>query len=74
MDPSLGESRLFPYTFAPQGWAFCNGQLLAISQNTALVALIGTIYGGDGRTTFALPDLRGSPTGRHTPIRPTARP
>ena len=58
-DPFLGEIRLFPYTFAPRGWAFCNGQVLPISQNTALFALIGTIYGGDGRTTFALPDLRG---------------
>ena len=59
MDPFLGEIRLFPYTFAPRGWAFCNGQILSISQNTALFALIGTTYGGDGRTTFALPDLRG---------------
>ena len=58
-EPFIGEIRLFPYTFAPRGWAFCNGQLLSISQNTALFALIGTIYGGDGRTTFALPDLRG---------------
>lgn len=58
-DPFLGEIRLFPYTFAPRGWALCNGQMLSISQNTALFALIGTIYGGDGRTTFALPDLRG---------------
>ncbi len=59
MDPFLGEIRLFPYTFAPRGWAFCNGQILSVSQNTALFALIGTFYGGDGRTTFALPDLRG---------------
>jgi microcystin-dependent protein len=58
-DPFIGEIRLFPYNFAPRGWAFCNGQVLSISQNTALFALIGTIYGGDGRTTFALPDLRG---------------
>ena len=58
-DPFLGEIRLFPYTFAPRGWALCHGQVLSISQNTALFALIGTIYGGDGRTTFALPDLRG---------------
>jgi microcystin-dependent protein len=58
-DPFIGEIRLFPYDFAPRGWAFCNGQVLSISQNTALFALIGTIYGGDGRTTFALPDLRG---------------
>jgi microcystin-dependent protein len=58
-DPFLGEIRLFPYTFAPRGWALCHGQILSISQNTALFALIGTIYGGDGQTTFALPDLRG---------------
>ncbi|HEY3267951.1 MAG TPA: tail fiber protein [Armatimonadota bacterium] len=59
MDPFLGELRLVPYNFAPQGWAFCNGQILSIAQNTALFALLGTTYGGDGRTTFALPDLRG---------------
>lgn len=59
MDPMLGEICLVPYTFAPRGWAFCQGQLLTISQNQALFSLIGTIYGGDGRTTFALPDLRG---------------
>src|ERR1700749_3333919 len=58
-DPYLGEVRLFPYNFAPRGWMLCNGQLLSISQNTALFSLLGTIYGGDGRTTFALPDLRG---------------
>ena len=58
-DPFIGEIRLFPYTFAPRGWALCNGQILSISQNTALFSLIGTMYGGDGRTTFALPDLRG---------------
>src|SRR3954447_11939499 len=58
-DPFLGEIRLFPYTFAPQGWALCNGQIMSISQNTALFSLIGTIYGGNGQTTFALPDLRG---------------
>ena len=58
-DPFLGEIRLFPYNFAPRGWAFCNGQILSIAQNTALFALIGTTYGGDGRVTFALPDLRG---------------
>jgi microcystin-dependent protein len=58
-DPFLGEVRLFPYTFAPRGWALCNGQILNISQNTALFSLLGTTYGGDGRTTFALPDLRG---------------
>jgi microcystin-dependent protein len=58
MDPFIGEIRMFGGTFAPLGWADCNGQLLAISQNTALFALIGTTYGGDGQTTFALPDLR----------------
>jgi microcystin-dependent protein len=59
-DPYLGEIRILPYTFSPSGWAFCNGQLLPISQNTALFSLLGTNYGGDGRTTFALPDLQGS--------------
>lgn len=57
--PFIGEIRLFGGNFAPVGWAFCNGQLLSISQNTALFTLIGTTYGGDGQTTFALPDLRG---------------
>lgn len=55
----IGEVRIFAGNFAPRGWALCDGQLLAISQNTALFSLIGTMYGGDGRTTFALPDLRG---------------
>src|SRR5262245_59981811 len=59
MDPFLGEIRMFGGTFAPQGWATCDGQLLAIAQNSALFSLLGTTYGGDGRTTFALPDLRG---------------
>lgn len=58
-EPLLGSIMLFAGTFAPRGWAFCNGQLLAISQNQALFSIIGTIYGGDGRTTFGLPDLRG---------------
>lgn len=58
-DPFLGEIRIFAGNFAPQGWAFCDGQLLAISQNQALFSLLGTTYGGDGQTTFALPDLRG---------------
>lgn len=58
-EPFLGEIRWVPYNFAPRGWAFCDGQLLSISENTALFALIGTTFGGDGRTTFALPDLRG---------------
>jgi microcystin-dependent protein len=58
-DPFLGELKLAAFNFAPLGWAFCDGQLLPISQNTALFALLGTTYGGDGQTTFALPDLRG---------------
>jgi microcystin-dependent protein len=58
-NPFIGEIRLFAGNFAPQNWAFCAGQLLAISQNNALFALIGTTYGGDGISTFALPDLRG---------------
>jgi microcystin-dependent protein len=59
MDPLLGEIRLLPFSFAPRGWALCNGALMPINQNTALYSLLGTQYGGDGRTTFALPDLRG---------------
>ncbi len=59
MDPILGEIRCFGFNFAPEGWASCNGQLLPIQNNTALFSLLGTTYGGDGRTTFALPDLRG---------------
>lgn len=58
-DPFVAEIRIFAGNFAPRNWAFCNGQLLQISQNTALFALIGTIYGGDGRTTMALPNLQG---------------
>ena len=58
-EPFLGEIRLFPYNFAPRGWAFCSGQILPIAQNTALFSLLGTTYGGNGQTTFALPDLRG---------------
>ena len=57
--PYLGQLMLFAGNFAPVGWALCNGQLLPIAQNQALFSLLGTIYGGDGRTTFALPDLRG---------------
>lgn len=57
-EPFIAEVRIFAGNFAPRGWAFCNGQLLPIAQNTALFSLIGTIYGGDGRTTTALPDLR----------------
>jgi microcystin-dependent protein len=59
MDPFLGEIRIMPFPFTTRGWAACDGRLIAISQNTALFALLGTQYGGDGRTTFALPDLRG---------------
>jgi microcystin-dependent protein len=58
-DPFVGEIRIFPFNFAPKGWAFCDGQLLPISQNTALFSLLGTFYGGDGRSTFALPNLQG---------------
>jgi microcystin-dependent protein len=58
-DPFLGEIRLFPYNFAPLGWALCDGSVLSIASNTALFSLLGTTYGGDGRSTFALPDLRG---------------
>jgi len=58
-DPMIGEIRLFAGNFAPRGWALCQGQLLSISQNNALFSILGTTYGGDGRTTFALPDLRG---------------
>ncbi|MGB1253893.1 MAG: phage tail protein [Candidatus Promineifilaceae bacterium] len=58
-DPFLGEIRMFAGTYAPVGWDFCDGQLLAISQNEALFSLFGTTYGGNGRTTFALPDMRG---------------
>jgi microcystin-dependent protein len=58
-DPFLGEIRAFGFSFAPRGWAMCNGQLMAISQNEALFALIGTFYGGNGTSTFGLPDLQG---------------
>lgn len=59
MEPMIGEIRIFAGNFAPRSWAFCDGQLLAIAQNQALFSILGTTYGGDGRTTFALPDLRG---------------
>ncbi len=59
-EPFLAEIRIFPFNFAPTGWAFCDGQLLPISQNTALFSLLGTTYGGDGKSTFALPDLTGA--------------
>lgn len=58
MDPFVAEIRMFSFNFAPKGWAQCNGQLLPIAQNTALFALLGTTYGGDGKSTFALPDMR----------------
>jgi microcystin-dependent protein len=60
MDPFVAEIRIFPFTFAPRGWAFCDGQLMVITQNTALFSLLGTTYGGNGQSTFALPDLRGA--------------
>jgi microcystin-dependent protein len=64
-DPFLAEIRMFGGNFAPVGWALCNGQLLPIAQNTALFSLLGTTYGGDGRSTFGLPDLQG-----RVPIQP----
>jgi len=59
-DPFMAEIRIFPFNFAPKGWAFCDGQLLPLSQNTALFSLLGTYYGGDGKSTFGLPNLQGS--------------
>jgi len=59
-DPFVAEIRIFPFNFAPKGWAFCDGQLLPLSQNTALFSLLGTTYGGNGKSNFALPDLQGS--------------
>jgi len=64
-NPFVAEIRIFPFNFPPTGWAFCNGQLLSISQNTALFSLLGTTYGGDGMSNFALPNLQGS-----APIQP----
>ncbi len=64
-DPFVAEIRIMGGNFAPQGWAFCDGQLLPIAQNTALFSLLGTTYGGDGKTNFALPDLR-----MRTPLQP----
>ena len=58
-EPFIGEIMFVPYNFAPRGWAFCDGQLLPINQNQALFSILGTMYGGDGRTSFALPDMRG---------------
>jgi len=59
-DAFVAEIRIFPFNFPPTGWAFCNGQLMPISQNTALFSLLGTTYGGDGKSTFALPDMQGN--------------
>jgi microcystin-dependent protein len=59
-NPFVAEIRIFPFNFAPKGWALCDGQLLSISQNTALFSLLGTFYGGDGKSNFALPNLQGS--------------
>lgn len=59
-DPFVAEIRIFPFNFAPKGWAWCDGQLMPLSQNTALFSLLGTTYGGDGKSTFALPDLQGN--------------
>src|SRR3712207_799297 len=64
-DPFVAEIRIFPFNFAPKGWAWCNGQLLPISQNTALFSLLGTTYGGDGKSTFSLPNLQ-----RSAPLHP----
>ena len=68
-DPFVAEIRIFPFNFPPRGWAWCDGQLLPLSQNTALFSLLGTTYGGNGQTTFALPDLRG-----RAPIHPGTGP
>jgi microcystin-dependent protein len=59
-DPFVAEIRIFPFNFAPKGWAWCDGQLLPLSQNTALFSLLGTTYGGNGKSNFALPNLMGS--------------
>ncbi len=64
-DPFVAEIRMFPFNFAPRGWAWCDGQLLPLSQNTALFSLLGTTYGGNGMSNFALPDLMG-----RTPMHP----
>ena len=63
MEPFIGQVQLFAFNFAPQGWSTCEGQLLPISQQTALFSLLGTTFGGDGQQTFALPDLRGKAPG-----------
>src|SRR5215831_15423636 len=59
-DPFVAEIRIFPFNFAPKGWAFCDGQLLPLSQNTALFSLLGTTYGGNGKSNFALPNMQGN--------------
>ncbi len=59
-DPFVAEIRIFPFNFAPKGWAWCNGQILPLSQNTALFSLLGTTYGGDGKSNFALPNMQGN--------------
>lgn len=68
-DPFIGQIQYFPYNFSPRGWSFCNGQLLPVAENTALFSLIGTTFGGDGRTTLGLPDMRG-----RVPIHPGTGP
>ncbi|HKV40301.1 MAG TPA: tail fiber protein [Blastocatellia bacterium] len=65
MDPFVAEIRIFPFNFPPKGWAFCDGQILPLSQNTALFSLLGTTYGGDGKSNFALPNMQGN-----TPMHP----
>lgn len=65
MDPFMAEIRIFPFNFAPRNWAFCAGQLMPIFQNTALFSLLGTNYGGDGKSTYSLPDMQGN-----TPMHP----
>ena len=69
-EPLIGEIRMFAGNFVPRGWAICDGRLLSISQNSALFSVVGTAYGGDGMTTFALPDLLKHPP--HDPPRPSA--
>src|SRR5215467_3897736 len=59
-NPFLAEIRIFPFNFPPKGWAFCDGQILPLSQNTALFSLLGTTYGGDGKSNFALPNMQGN--------------
>src|SRR5437016_10895187 len=59
-DPFVAEVRIFPFNFPPTGWAFCDGQILPLSQNTALFSLLGTSYGGDGKSNFALPNMQGN--------------